>query len=188
MPHLFCTAAAQEEAAWHKKALAAGGVNKAQWNRRVDCRANSSFGGFSLQFSKGFFSSFFFGSSKFYKNLRNQDSRLKVYSVDTKNLPFIFLASQKNEKTEVGVAALLCGGSGCFHILPVFIDSKLAEDETLPNLLSDSTLPWSQTAIFAGWLVGSVGLRPALEIFSKDPGTWVLGGQDQPRCMEGGMV
>lgn len=73
------------------------------------------------------------------------------------------------------MAALLCGGSGCFHILPVFIDSKLAEDETLPNLLSDSTLPWSQTAIFAGWLVGSVGLRPALEIFSKDPGTWVLG-------------
>lgn len=68
----------------------------------------------------------------------------------------------------VGVAALLCGGSGCFHILPVFIDSKLAEDETLPNLLSDSTLPWSQTAIFAGWLVGSVGLRPALEIFSKE--------------------
>ena len=44
---------------------------------------------------------------------------------------------------------------------------KLAADPALPGLTAE-TLPWSATAIFTGWLVGSVSLKQALEIFSKE--------------------
>ncbi|CAK8995266.1 Solute carrier family 22 member 6-B (Organic cation transporter 1-B) (Renal organic anion transporter 1-B) (ROAT1-B) [Durusdinium trenchii] len=43
---------------------------------------------------------------------------------------------------------------------------KLAADPALPGLTAE-TLPWSATAIFAGWLVGSISLKQALETFSK---------------------
>ncbi|CAJ1388674.1 unnamed protein product [Effrenium voratum] len=43
---------------------------------------------------------------------------------------------------------------------------KLAADPALPGLTAE-TLPFSATAIFAGWLVGSVSLKQALEMLSK---------------------
>ena len=67
----------------------------------------------------------------------------------------------------LAVAVLLCGASGCFHTLPVFIDAKLAADASLVGLTSE-TLPWSATALFAGWLIGSLSLRKSLEVLSKE--------------------
>lgn len=67
----------------------------------------------------------------------------------------------------LAVAVLLCGASGCFHTLPVFIDAKLSADANLVGLTSD-TLPWSATALFAGWLIGSLSLRQSLEVLSKE--------------------
>ncbi|CAL1134691.1 unnamed protein product [Cladocopium goreaui] len=54
-----------------------------------------------------------------------------------------------------------------WHMLPVFTDIKMAEDPLLPGLTS-STLPITTTAIFCGWLVGSIGLKRAMETFSSE--------------------
>lgn len=54
-----------------------------------------------------------------------------------------------------------------WHMLPVFTDLKIAEDPRLPGLTS-SNLPLSTTAIFCGWLVGSIGLKRAMEILRAD--------------------
>ena len=54
-----------------------------------------------------------------------------------------------------------------WHMLPVFTDMKIAEDPLLPGLTS-TTLPFSSTAIFCGWLVGSVGMKRVMETFSNE--------------------
>eukprot|EP00438_Fugacium_kawagutii_P003829 Skav230276 [mRNA] locus=scaffold3387:568720:569814:- [translate_table: standard] len=52
-------------------------------------------------------------------------------------------------------------------MLPVFTDLKIAEDPRLPGLTS-SNLPLSTTAIFCGWLVGSIGLKRGMEILRAE--------------------
>ena len=62
---------------------------------------------------------------------------------------------------------LLGSFQAAWHILPVFLDLKIAQDPSLP-MLTDSTLPIAKTAIFAGWLAGSICLRHAMKIFEKE--------------------
>ena len=52
------------------------------------------------------------------------------------------------------------------HVLPLFLDFKIATDPRLPGL-SENTLPITTTAIFVGWLVSAPVLDSALEIFGK---------------------
>eukprot|EP00438_Fugacium_kawagutii_P010198 Skav234230 [mRNA] locus=scaffold1464:302418:303887:+ [translate_table: standard] len=54
-----------------------------------------------------------------------------------------------------------------WHVLPVFLDLKIAADEALPGLTAE-VLPITTTAIFMGWLAGSLVLKPCLEVFSKE--------------------
>eukprot|EP00438_Fugacium_kawagutii_P020896 Skav211787 [mRNA] locus=scaffold305:185267:185785:+ [translate_table: standard] len=44
---------------------------------------------------------------------------------------------------------------------------KLAADPALPGL-TEEVLPITTTAIFVGWLVGSLCLKPCMEVFSKE--------------------
>ena len=75
--------------------------------------------------------------------------------------------SDKQLRTFIGVG--LCQGAfvAPWHILPVFLDVKLAADPSLPGL-TEQTLPVTMTAMFTGWLVGSIGLHKAMEIYSKE--------------------
>eukprot|EP00438_Fugacium_kawagutii_P004071 Skav216996 [mRNA] locus=scaffold4057:108244:110877:- [translate_table: standard] len=54
-----------------------------------------------------------------------------------------------------------------WHVMPVFLDLKLAADPALPGLTQE-VLPITSTAIFMGWLVGALCLKPCMETFSKD--------------------
>jgi len=67
----------------------------------------------------------------------------------------------------LGIGVLLGSFQSAWHILPVFLDIKLSADPSLP-MLTDATLPVAKTAIFAGWLAGSVCLRHAMAIYSKE--------------------
>lgn len=67
----------------------------------------------------------------------------------------------------LGIGVLLGSFQAAWHILPVFLDLKIAADPSLP-MLTESSLPVAKTAIFAGWLAGSVCLRHAMNIFSKE--------------------
>ena len=67
----------------------------------------------------------------------------------------------------LGIGVLLGSFQAAWHILPVFLDLKIAADPSLP-MLTESTLPVAKTAIFTGWLAGSVCLRHAMNIFSKE--------------------
>lgn len=67
------------------------------------------------------------------------------------------------------------GGVGVFmasialpgwHVLPVFLDLKLANDPALPGLTAE-TLPITTTAIFLGWLASATVLDRFLEVFDK---------------------
>ena len=67
------------------------------------------------------------------------------------------------------------GGVGVFmasialpgwHVLPVFLDLKLANDPALPGLTAE-TLPITTTAIFLGWLTSATVLDRCLEVFDK---------------------
>ena len=82
-------------------------------------------------------------------------------------LPEFPQLSDKVWRTYLGVG--LCQGSfiAPWHILPVFLDIKIAADPSLPAL-TEQTLPVTMTAMFVGWLVGSIGLHKAMEIFSKE--------------------
>ena len=53
-----------------------------------------------------------------------------------------------------------------WHVLPVFLDLKLAADPALVGL-TEASLPISSTAIFVGWLVSATVLNKALEIFTQ---------------------
>ena len=53
-----------------------------------------------------------------------------------------------------------------WHVLPVFLDLKLALDPALPGL-TDFSLAISCSAIFLGWLVSATVLDKALVIFSQ---------------------
>mmetsp|Transcript_64042 Transcript_64042/g.164798 ORF Transcript_64042/g.164798 Transcript_64042/m.164798 type:complete len:541 (+) Transcript_64042:59-1681(+) len=66
----------------------------------------------------------------------------------------------------VGVGMLLYSVFGAFHLLPVFLDVKLAADPTLPGLTKES-LPIASTAMFAGWLLGSAGIGQATDRLGK---------------------
>ena len=67
----------------------------------------------------------------------------------------------------LGIGVLLGSFQAAWHILPVFLDLKIAADPSLP-MLTEATLPVAKTAIFAGWLAGSVCLRHAMSIFNKE--------------------
>lgn len=54
-----------------------------------------------------------------------------------------------------------------WHVLPVFLDLKIAADPNLPGL-TEKNLPITTTAIFLGWLVGSVCLKRLMEAFNKE--------------------
>lgn len=54
-----------------------------------------------------------------------------------------------------------------WHVLPVFLDLKIAADPNLPGL-TEKNLPITTTAIFFGWLVGSVCLKRLMEAFNKE--------------------
>ena len=54
-----------------------------------------------------------------------------------------------------------------WHVLPVFLDLKIAEDPSLPGL-TEENLPITTTAIFLGWLVGSLCLKRLMEAFNKE--------------------
>lgn len=51
--------------------------------------------------------------------------------------------------------------------MPAFLDLKLAADPALPGL-TEEVLPITTTAIFVGWMVGSICLKPCMEVFSKE--------------------
>jgi len=53
-----------------------------------------------------------------------------------------------------------------WHVMPVFLDLKIAQDPSLPGL-STETLPITTTAIFVGWLASALILDRALEVFDK---------------------
>lgn len=82
-------------------------------------------------------------------------------------LPDLSKFSSEMLRTYVGVG--ICMGSflAPWHILPVFLDIKIAADPTLPGL-TEQTLPLTMTAMFLGWLVGSVALHRVMEIFNKE--------------------
>lgn len=75
--------------------------------------------------------------------------------------------SAKAWRVMVGVG--ICIGSSLppWHSLPVFIDEKIAADPFLPGL-TEATLPITTTAIFVGWVVGSLGLPRAMQVFSTE--------------------
>ena len=73
---------------------------------------------------------------------------------------------EKLHRDVIGVAVLSVFLAP-WHMLPVFTDIKMAEDELLPGLTS-STLPITTTAIFLGWLIGSICLKRAMETFSSE--------------------
>lgn len=70
-------------------------------------------------------------------------------------------------KDFLGFGVLLGSFQAAWHILPVFLDIKIAADPSLP-MLTETSLPVAKTAIFAGWLAGSVCLRHAMKIYSKE--------------------
>ena len=57
-------------------------------------------------------------------------------------------------------------GMPAWHVLPVFLNLKMAADPALPGL-SDANLPMATTAIFVGWMLSATFLERALEIFDK---------------------
>jgi len=57
-------------------------------------------------------------------------------------------------------------GMPAWHVLPVFLNLKMAADPALPGL-SDANLPMATTAIFVGWMLGATFLERALKIFDK---------------------
>jgi len=54
-----------------------------------------------------------------------------------------------------GVGACIYSAAVAFSLLPLFLDLKLADDPRLPGLTADN-LPLASTALFSGWLVGSL--------------------------------
>ena len=69
------------------------------------------------------------------------------------------------ELVGLGIFAAAVGLPG-WHVLPVFLNMKMAADPALPGL-TEETLPIATTAIFVGWLAGATVLHRALEIFDK---------------------
>jgi len=57
-------------------------------------------------------------------------------------------------------------GMPAWHVLPVFLNLKMAADPELPGL-SDANLPMATTAIFVGWMLSATFLERALDIFDK---------------------
>ena len=62
---------------------------------------------------------------------------------------------------------LLGAAMPAWHVLPVLMDLKIAADETLPELTGE-TLPFTTTAMFAGWCVSCLLAERALSIFTKE--------------------
>lgn len=62
---------------------------------------------------------------------------------------------------------LLGAAMPAWHVLPVLLDLKIAADETLPELTAE-TLPFTTTAMFAGWCVSCLFAERALSTFTKE--------------------
>ena len=71
----------------------------------------------------------------------------------------------QRELVGLGIFAAAVGLPG-WHVLPMFLNMKMAADPALPGL-TEETLPIATTAIFVGWLAGATVLDRALEIFDK---------------------
>ena len=56
--------------------------------------------------------------------------------------------------------------SAAWILLPIFIDHKIAADPALPGL-TEETLTITTTAIFGGWVVGSLFLQHLMSAFDK---------------------
>lgn len=66
----------------------------------------------------------------------------------------------------VGVGLCIHSLSAAWILLPIFIDHKIAADPALPGL-TEETLTITTTAIFGGWVVGSLFLQHLMSAFDK---------------------
>eukprot|EP00435_Cladocopium_sp_Y103_P050269 s2757_g15.t1 len=96
---------------------------------------------------------------------------LNVFENDRGSTGVAVLPNPSVDETKVQwdiVGACIIGACAlpAWHVLPIFLDLKIAADPGLPGLTQD-TLPIATTAIFVGWLASATMLDKALEIFDQ---------------------
>ena len=105
---------------------------------------------------------------------RMRRTRLRAQKADTSELEQSDLTTSATWFMEEKILRDL-GGVGVFiasialpgwHVFPVFLDLKLANDPALPGLTAE-TLPITTTAIFLGWLASAAVLDRFLEVWDK---------------------
>ncbi|CAL1163592.1 unnamed protein product [Cladocopium goreaui] len=99
------------------------------------------------------------------------NSPLNVFENDSGStgvavLPNPTVNESKVQRDVIGAFLLGPIALPAWHVLPVFLDLKIAADPALPGLTQD-TLPIATTAIFVGWLASATILDKALEVFDQ---------------------